>query len=97
MTLLNYLLYLFSCSITTKTVSSALLTPNFTDLGFGIGRAPPGLAETLLGAIVIDLNNGRDRLEQMNEMLDGPQPRFIDRQHLVYRVSQKVKTHHVDG
>lgn len=75
-----------------QTLHHAALAPNFTELGFGLTRAPEDLMEDLRNAIKDGLANGDSRLEAKNEVIDAPvQPLFIDRPDLMDRVLHELQ------
>lgn len=68
-----------------------MVAPNFTELGFGMTRAPESLMEDLRNAIRDGLANGEARLEGKVDVIDGPQqPLFIDRPDLTERVLKEL-------
>jgi hypothetical protein len=70
-------------------VRSAFLLPNFTELGFGLARAPEELTTALREGIQDGLPNVR--LEQELSGFYGPQAWFIDRPDLNQRVLHELK------
>jgi hypothetical protein len=70
-----------------QTLHHAALAPNFTELGFGLTRAPEPLMEELRSAIRNGLADGAVRSEGRNEVIDAPEaPLFIDRPDLMDKV-----------
>jgi hypothetical protein len=70
-------------------VTSAFLHPNFTELGFGLARAPDELTAALQQGVRDGLSNVRS--EGAMEGFYGPDPWFIDRPDLSQRVLQELK------
>jgi hypothetical protein len=71
-----------------QSVNAAYVTPNFTEYGFGIARAPEDLMQTLREGIRKGLDEGEYRLEKSVEVIEGTDtPWFIDRPDLTQRVS----------
>mmetsp|Transcript_28060 Transcript_28060/g.82545 ORF Transcript_28060/g.82545 Transcript_28060/m.82545 type:complete len:390 (-) Transcript_28060:1279-2448(-) len=77
-----------------ETLRSAVTTPNFTETGWGLSRAPQELVDTLRDAIRSGLAEGRQRLERSVEVIEGPQAWFIDRPDLTRRVLTELKPMH---
>ena len=68
------------------------MAPNFTELGFGLTRAPAPLVQELRDAIKTGLANGEARLEGKVEVIDSPEePLFIDRPDLMDRVLHELQ------
>ena len=73
-----------------QTVYSAFQAPNFTELGFGLARAPSSLVEALQRGIRNGLTTARH--EKRVDVIDAPeQPLFIDRPDLTERVIQELR------
>jgi hypothetical protein len=70
-------------------VKSAFLTPNFTEFGFGLARAPDDLTAALRQGIQDGLSSVR--LEATLNTFYGPDPWFIDRPDLNNRVLHELK------
>ena len=69
-----------------------MVAPNFTELGFGLTKAPEPLMQELRDAIKNGLANGDARLEGPVEVIDSPeQPLFIDRPDLTKRVLHELQ------
>ena len=68
-----------------ETSRSAITTPNFTENGWGLTRAPDDLFQALRKGVIDGFRN--KRLEHKVRVIDGPQSWFIDRPDLTERVS----------
>lgn len=67
------------------------MAPNFTELGFGMTRAPEPLMQELRNAIRNGLAEGKARIEGKIEVIDAPEnPLFIDRPDLTARVLREL-------
>lgn len=71
-------------------INSALVAPNFTELGFGMARAPEDLMQALRKGVHDGLKAG-PRLESYVDVIDGDQPWFIDREDLTQRVLEELQ------
>jgi hypothetical protein len=71
-----------------QSVFAAFLVQNFTQLGFGLVRAPQDLTDALQEGIRGGLERGEARLEHTVNVMEGPRCLFIDRPDLTQRVSQ---------
>lgn len=69
--------------------SSALTAPNFTEYGFGLARAPPGLVEALRQGIYDGLPTARE--EHDIPVILGERPLFVDRPDLTSRVLREMQ------
>lgn len=65
----------------------AFLVRNYTELGFGLARAPEELTAALQEGIRGGLARGEARLEHQVKVIEGPRSLFIDRPDLTQRVS----------
>jgi hypothetical protein len=72
-----------------QSLHSAFLVPNFTAYGFGLARAPEELTAALQKGIRDGLPTAR--LEHKIDVIDGPQPLFVDRPDLTDRVLHELK------
>lgn len=67
------------------------IAPNFTELGFGMTRAPEPLMQDLRDAIRDGLAQGKAGIEGTVEVIDAPEnPLFIDRPDLTARVLREL-------
>jgi hypothetical protein len=74
-----------------QTVHSALLAPNFTELGFGLARAPEGLMADLRRGIRDGIEAGPGE-EGTVDVIGGPhRPWFIEREDLTQRVLTELQ------
>jgi hypothetical protein len=71
-----------------QSVFAAFLVQNFTELGFGLVRAPQELTDALQEGIRGGLARGEAVLESTVEVIEGPRCLFIKRPDLTERVSQ---------
>jgi len=72
-----------------QTVHSALLAPNFTELGFGLAKAPEELMQSLRKGIRDGVKNARS--EGYVDVIEGPEdPLFVDRPDLTRRVLNEL-------
>lgn len=75
-----------------QTMQTSFLMQNFTEYGFGLGKAPAALTAELQQAIWEGLNNGKARLEGAVEIIEGrEQALFIDRPDLMKKVMYELK------
>mmetsp|Transcript_29623 Transcript_29623/g.60485 ORF Transcript_29623/g.60485 Transcript_29623/m.60485 type:complete len:397 (-) Transcript_29623:155-1345(-) len=75
-----------------ETSRSAITTPNFTENGWGLARAPEDLAEELRKAIRDGMKNRRS--EHSVDVIDGPPAWFIDRPDLTKRTLEELLPMH---
>jgi hypothetical protein len=75
-----------------RTLCSSLIQDNFTEYGFGLGRAPEPLMEDLRQAIHEGVAKG-PRLEGEINAITEPRPWFIDRPDLTNRVLKELQTY----
>lgn len=74
-----------------QAVHSALLAPNFTELGFGLARAPEPLMQALLRGIREGVEAGPGE-EGTIDVIGGPhKPWFIQREDLTRRVLEELQ------
>lgn len=73
---------------------SSITTPNFTETGWGLTRAPQELVDTMREAIRSGLEKGDQKLERAIEVIEGPQAWFISRPDLTRRVLNELKPLH---
>lgn len=75
-----------------QTVTQAIIAPNFTELGFGMTRAPEDLMVALRMGIRDGLAKGKARSEGKVEVIDGPlNPIMIDRPDLMDRALRELQ------
>lgn len=75
-----------------QTVTSALLAPNFTELGFGLAKAPDELMATVRKGIRDGLADGKARSEGPVDVIEGPEHAlFIDRPDLTKRILNELQ------
>ena len=72
-----------------QTIRPAILTPNFTEYGFGLARCPPDLLTALQEGIHNGLSTARNEAEV--EVINGNRCKFIDRPDLTRRVLGELK------
>lgn len=75
-----------------QTVGAAYATPNFTENGWGLTRAPEELVEALRKGIRDGLPNARK--EHVVDVIEGETPLFIDRPDLTQRVLTELQPMH---
>eukprot|EP00934_Nitzschia_sp_Nitz4_P003611 Nitzschia sp. Nitz4//scaffold207_size38617//7119//8217//NITZ4_007672-RA/size38617-augustus-gene-0.9-mRNA-1//1//CDS//3329541596//3601//frame0 len=68
---------------------SAAIVKNYTEFGWGLTQAPKQLTEDVRQAIYEGLPNAR--LEGKIDVIDGPEPLFIDRSDLTKRILKEVQ------
>jgi hypothetical protein len=77
-----------------QTLNSALVAPNFTELGWGLARAPDELMAALRKGIRDGVESGAVRAEGNIDVIDGALPPwFIDRPDLTQRVLTELQTY----
>jgi hypothetical protein len=75
-----------------QTIHSAILTPNFTEHGFGLAKCP----DDLLAALQKGIHDGLPTagVEDQHDVINGPfQPWFIDRRDLTARVLTELHSY----
>lgn len=75
-----------------QVLSASVIQDNYTEFGFGLGRAPEPLMEDLRRAIREGVAAG-PRLETQINAITEPRPWFIDRPDLTARVLKELKTY----
>ena len=73
-----------------QTLSASVVQKNYTEWGFGLGRAPEPLMEELRQAIREGVEAG-PRLESQISAITEPRPWFIDRPDLTKKVLQELQ------
>lgn len=74
-----------------QSVFAAFLVQNFTELGFGLARAPAELTSALQEGIRGGLDRGEERFEYQIDVIEGPRCLFIDRPDLTQRVLEELQ------
>jgi hypothetical protein len=75
-----------------QTLCAAMIQNNYTEHGFGLGRAPEPLMEDLRNAIREGVAKG-PRLESYVNAITEPRPWFIDRPDLTERVLKELQSY----